>query len=172
MHARVLGVGKVVVFRELSSAQRCPHRERGSTLVGCFVYISQSIQNHFDCCGFNNASRHIVLGGTKEEGCDTECNAIAHPLCNTSALTKSKVRRTPSVFIVWSHTHTHFEFCGICVFLPSDVAIMTRILTTSLSSRVAHPLTSHVATVQSCYTVIPVLPATPPGRKPSLTPSG
>ena len=90
MHARVLGVGKGVLFIEVSSVQRCPHRERGSTLV---VYnISQSIQNHFDCCGFNNASRHIVLGGTKEEGCDKECNAIAHPLCNTSALTKSKVR--------------------------------------------------------------------------------
>ena len=32
MHARVvLGVGKCVLFREVSSVQECPHRERGST---------------------------------------------------------------------------------------------------------------------------------------------
>ena len=32
MHARVvLGVGKGVLFREVSSVQECPHRERGST---------------------------------------------------------------------------------------------------------------------------------------------
>ena len=31
MHARVvLGVGKGVLFREVSSVQECPHRERGS----------------------------------------------------------------------------------------------------------------------------------------------
>ena len=30
MHARVvLGVGKGVLFREVSSVQECPHRERG-----------------------------------------------------------------------------------------------------------------------------------------------
>ena len=34
MHARVvLGVGKGVLFREVSSVQECPHRERGSTLL-------------------------------------------------------------------------------------------------------------------------------------------
>ena len=34
MHARVvLGVGKGVLFREVSSVQECPHRERGSTVV-------------------------------------------------------------------------------------------------------------------------------------------
>ena len=36
MHARVvLGVGKGVLFREVSSFQECPHRERerGSTVV-------------------------------------------------------------------------------------------------------------------------------------------
>ena len=34
MHARVvLGVGKCVLFREVSSVQECPHRERGSTVV-------------------------------------------------------------------------------------------------------------------------------------------
>ena len=33
MHARVvLGVGKGVLFREVSSVQECPHRERGSTV--------------------------------------------------------------------------------------------------------------------------------------------
>ena len=33
-HARVvLGVGKGVLFREVSSVQECPHRERGSTDV-------------------------------------------------------------------------------------------------------------------------------------------
>ena len=33
MHARVvLGVGKGVLFREVSSFQECPHRERGSTV--------------------------------------------------------------------------------------------------------------------------------------------
>ena len=32
MHARVvLGVGKGVLFREVSSVQVCPHRVRGST---------------------------------------------------------------------------------------------------------------------------------------------
>ena len=37
MHARVvLGVGKSVLFREVSSVQECPHRERGSTVV-CFL---------------------------------------------------------------------------------------------------------------------------------------
>ena len=34
MHARVvLGVGKGVLFREVSSVQGCPHRERGSTVL-------------------------------------------------------------------------------------------------------------------------------------------
>ena len=34
MHARVvLGVGKGVLFREVSSVQECPHRERGSTVI-------------------------------------------------------------------------------------------------------------------------------------------
>ena len=34
MHARVvLGVGKGVLFREVSSVQECLHRERGSTVV-------------------------------------------------------------------------------------------------------------------------------------------
>ena len=28
----VLGVGKGVLFREVSSVQECPHRERGSTI--------------------------------------------------------------------------------------------------------------------------------------------
>ena len=28
----VLGVGKGVLFREVSSVQECPHRERGSTV--------------------------------------------------------------------------------------------------------------------------------------------
>ena len=32
MHA-VLGVGKGVLFREVSSVQECPHRERGSTVI-------------------------------------------------------------------------------------------------------------------------------------------
>ena len=33
MHARVvLGAGKGVLFREVSSVQECPHRERGSTV--------------------------------------------------------------------------------------------------------------------------------------------
>ena len=33
MHARVVvGVGKGVLFREVSSVQECPHRERGSTV--------------------------------------------------------------------------------------------------------------------------------------------
>ena len=34
MHARVvLGVGKGVLFREVSSVQECPHKERGSTVL-------------------------------------------------------------------------------------------------------------------------------------------
>ena len=40
MHARVvLGVGKGVLFREVSSVQKCPHREREFHFVNiiCFV---------------------------------------------------------------------------------------------------------------------------------------
>ena len=34
MHAGVvLGVGKGVLFREVSSVQECPHRERGSLYI-------------------------------------------------------------------------------------------------------------------------------------------
>ena len=29
----ILGVGKGVLFIEVSSVQRCPHRERGSTVL-------------------------------------------------------------------------------------------------------------------------------------------
>ena len=36
MHARVvLGVGKGVLFREVSSVQECPRRERGSIFARC-----------------------------------------------------------------------------------------------------------------------------------------
>ena len=43
MHARVvLGVGKGVLFREVSSIQGCPHRERCSTVQ---VLILEAI-----CC--------------------------------------------------------------------------------------------------------------------------
>ena len=42
MHARVvLGVGKGVLFREMSSVHECPHRERGSTVV----YIQYECNN-------------------------------------------------------------------------------------------------------------------------------
>ena len=38
MHARVvLGVGKGVLFREVSSVQVCPHRERGSLIIVCVL---------------------------------------------------------------------------------------------------------------------------------------
>ena len=33
----ILGVGRGVLFREVSSVQECPHRERGSTIV---IYLS------------------------------------------------------------------------------------------------------------------------------------
>ena len=39
----VLGVGKGVLFREVSSVQECPHRERGSTIHSC-THI------HVTCC--------------------------------------------------------------------------------------------------------------------------
>ena len=41
MHARVvLGVGKGVLFREVSSVQKCPHREREVPLyTNVYVYI-------------------------------------------------------------------------------------------------------------------------------------
>ena len=62
--------------------------------LSLFLSLSpQSIQDHFDCCGFNNESRHIVYGD-HNEGCDKGCNGIAHPLCYTSALTGSDVRPT------------------------------------------------------------------------------
>ena len=38
----ILGVGKGVLFREVSSVQECPHRERGSTVTRhcvCFVCV-------------------------------------------------------------------------------------------------------------------------------------
>ena len=41
MHARVVfGVGKGVLFREVSSVQECPHRERSSTVytyIACYL---------------------------------------------------------------------------------------------------------------------------------------
>ena len=41
MHARVvLGVGNGVLFREVSSVQECPHRERGSTVHTYILYFS------------------------------------------------------------------------------------------------------------------------------------
>ena len=41
MHARVvLGATKSVLFREVSSVQECPHRERGSTVLHvCYIRI-------------------------------------------------------------------------------------------------------------------------------------
>ena len=39
MHARVvLGVGKGVLFREVSSVQECPHRDRGSYYTYLCMY--------------------------------------------------------------------------------------------------------------------------------------
>ena len=34
----ILGVGKGVLFREVSSVQECPHRERGSTVLLCTLH--------------------------------------------------------------------------------------------------------------------------------------
>ena len=46
MHARViLGVGKGVLFREVSSVQECPHiyRERGSTVYSSYIMYIASV---------------------------------------------------------------------------------------------------------------------------------
>ena len=47
MHARVvLGVGKGVLFIEVTSVQECPHRERGSTIlhtVLCSIYTVRDV---------------------------------------------------------------------------------------------------------------------------------
>ena len=44
MHARVvLGVGKGVLFREVTSVQECPDRERGSTVYSILKEPSLSL---------------------------------------------------------------------------------------------------------------------------------
>ena len=45
MHARVVYTwcGKSVLFREVSSVQECPHKERGST---AFLYIFLSFSSY------------------------------------------------------------------------------------------------------------------------------
>ena len=46
MHARVvLGVGRGVLFREVSSVQECPHRERGSTVYQKFIDVTLFLVN-------------------------------------------------------------------------------------------------------------------------------
>ena len=46
VHARVvLGVGKGVLFREVSSVQECPHRERGSTVYQKFIDVTLFLVN-------------------------------------------------------------------------------------------------------------------------------
>ena len=50
MHARVvLGVGKGVLFREVSSyiVQECPHRENGSTVLYVCIRLSLERCPHF-----------------------------------------------------------------------------------------------------------------------------
>ena len=42
----ILGVGKGVLFGEVSSVQECPHRERGSTVlhtVLCSIYTVRDV---------------------------------------------------------------------------------------------------------------------------------
>ena len=47
MHARVvLGVGKGVLFREVSSVQECPHRERGSTVYYLIYCEMKGFHSH------------------------------------------------------------------------------------------------------------------------------
>ena len=41
----VLGVGKGVLFREVSSVQECPHRERGSTVYQKFIDVTLFLAN-------------------------------------------------------------------------------------------------------------------------------
>ena len=47
----ILGVGKGVLFREVSSVQECPHRERGSTVspltCGIAIWIESKIDGLF-----------------------------------------------------------------------------------------------------------------------------
>ena len=38
MQEVVLGVGKGVLFREVSSVQECPFRERGSTVLSMYLW--------------------------------------------------------------------------------------------------------------------------------------
>ena len=60
MHARVVrGVGKGVLFREVSSVQECPHRERGSTLYDD-KYRNEHVLDEL-------AQLHSALSETNEE---------------------------------------------------------------------------------------------------------
>ena len=60
MHARVvLGVGKGVLFREVSSVQECPHRERGSTV---YMYSTCVLTSMVCVCDFKkNLNSSLVL---------------------------------------------------------------------------------------------------------------
>ena len=67
MHARVvLGVGKGVLFREVSSVQECPHRERGSTECVYIIYVHYNQLLYImqecviSCVSTIDSSRHLL----------------------------------------------------------------------------------------------------------------
>ncbi|CAI8054713.1 Tetraspanin-31 [Geodia barretti] len=89
-----LGLSGIVLFAVSVAALAAPDSYQTSFFDTTWRRLGsrdkQSIQDHFDCCGFNNESRHIIYNSPDDDGCDTGCNHIAHPFCNTSALTKHK----------------------------------------------------------------------------------
>ena len=93
MHARVVvGVGNGALFREVSSVQECPHRERGSTAVQwvCVPVIS-------DLC--LACAIDILHVGHGRETFPLHCAFLLH--------TQSLRIETPSAYVQYIHTHVH-----------------------------------------------------------------
>lgn len=76
------------------------HDKQVSLVLNCSSHLHfgslslQYIQDHFECCGFSNSSRNIILNMYSDDDtkhCSKDCDRIGHPFCNTSALTKSDV---------------------------------------------------------------------------------
>jgi tetraspanin-13/31 len=83
----LLGVSGIVLFSVSVAALAAPdnYQEDFFTRVwkGLSCHDKTSVQNDFNCCGFDNRSRNIISDGK----CEDECDQIGHPSCNTSTLT-------------------------------------------------------------------------------------
>ena len=97
MHARVvLGVGKGVLFREVSSVQECPHRERDSTVYQKFIDVTLFLVNSVSEFSI------IVQFDEDSKNCSellVSYRSYTHP--HTHTLT-----HTPTHSPTHAHTHT------------------------------------------------------------------